>query len=471
MKYSVLLILTLCLGCQQTARKDISSAADLYPQDFLQQVEKLRDMALTDDTAYQLIESLTTEVGPRLGGSPADAAAVTWAMDKFKSMDFDKISLEPVTFRRWVRGPETAEIIAPFPQPLKITALGRSMPTPKEGITGEIAHFATIEDLEAATDDQVQGKIVYISNKMLRKKDGSGYGPAVKARSMTAKVAAEKGGIGAIIRSIGTDSHRGPHTGATRYQEGESTLPVGALSNVDADLLDNVLKRNKPVTVRYTLGSDWGDEYTSYNVIGDIVGREKPDEYVIIGGHLDSWDLGTGAIDDASGCGITMATASLIKQHIGQPRRTIRVILWANEEYGLFGARAYHAAHQHEMNKHIIGAESDFGAGRIYALASRADVASMPVFEAMAELLKPLDIPYVGNKGYSGPDLIPMRRAGMAVAGLYQDGTSYFDYHHTPEDTLDKVIPADIAQNVAVWVVFTALAAEYAGDFGFGLSD
>ena len=471
MKYSAMLSLLLLLGCQNTAKKPTETASQLFNSEFIERVEKLRDMALTDDTAYQLIESLTTEIGPRLGGSPADAAAVTWAMQKFRDLGFDKVSLEPVTFKRWVRGPETAEIIAPFPQPLKITALGRSMPTPEEGIQGEIVHFATIEDLEEASADQIQGKIVYISNKMERKTDGSGYSPAVKARSITAKVTAEKGGIGAIIRSIGTDSHRGPHTGAMRYQEGDPTVPIGALSNVDADLLDRVLTRNKPVTVKYTLGSHWGDDFTSYNVIGDIIGRNKPDEYVIIGGHLDSWDLGTGAIDDASGCGITMATAKLIKEHVGQPHRTIRVILWANEEYGLHGAKAYHKAHAHELDKHIIGSESDFGAGRIYAIASRADEKSMPVFEAMSEVLQPLDIPYVGNAAYSGPDLIPMRQAGMAVAGLYQDGTSYFDYHHTPEDTLDKVVPADIAQNVAVWVVFTALAAEYQGDFGFGLSD
>jgi len=471
MRLTVLVAVLLCLGCQHTAEKPISTASNFFAPDFLDRVEKTRDMALTDDTAYNLIESLTTEIGPRLAGSPADAAAVTWAINKLKAMNFDKVSLEPVTFRRWVRGVETAEIVAPFPQPLKITALGRTIPTPEDGITGEIVHFATIEDLDAAPAEQVNGKIVYISNKMERKKDGSGYRPAVRARSLTAKVTAEKGGIGAMIRSIGTSSHRGPHTGATRYEEGEATVPIGALSNVDADILDHVLKRNRPVTVRYTLGSDWGEEYTSYNVIGDIVGREKPDEYVIIGGHLDSWDLGTGATDDATGCGITMSTASLIKQHIGQPRRTIRVILWANEEYGLYGAKAYHQAHAHEMDKHIIGAESDFGAGRIYAIASRADAQSLPVFEAMAELLKPMDIPYVGNEAYSGPDLIPMRNAGMAVAGLYQDGTYMFDYHHTPEDTLDKVVPADVAQNVAAWVVFTALAAEYEGDFGFNLSD
>lgn len=467
---SILLII-ICSGCQTNTHKNNPESTDLYSSAFLKKVKKLRDMALTDPMAYELVESLTTEVGPRLAGSPGDAAAVTWAVDKFQKMGFDKVSLEPVKFKRWVRGAETATVISPYPQPLKITALGKSMPTPPEGIQGQVIEFKTIEDLEAINDNTAAGKIVFISNRMRREKNGSGYGSAVKARSITARVAAQKGAIGAIIRSIGTDSHRGPHTGTMSYQEGEKTVPIGALSNVDADLLENMLKRNKPVTLKYKLGSHWGEEYTSYNVIGDITGREKPDEYVIIGGHLDSWDLGTGAIDDASGCAITMATAALIKKHIGQPMRTIRVILWANEEYGLVGARAYQNAHANEMQKHIIGAESDFGAGAIYAISSRVKPESIKVFKVMEQLLKPLNISYTGNQGSSGPDIIPLRQAGMAVAGLSQDGTKYFDYHHTPEDTLDKVVPEELSQNVAAWIVFTALAAEYQGNFGFGLTD
>ena len=306
---------------------------------------------------------------------------------------------------------------------------------------------------------------------MSRQKDGSGYGQAVGARGTAAQVTAAKGGIGTVIRSIGTDNNRLPHTGAMKHDHDVPTVPAGALSNPDADLLVNMLKRGKPVSLKYTLGSNFAGNYTSHNVIGDIIGSEKPNEYVIIGCHLDSWDLGTGAIDDASGCGITMAAAKLIKDHIGQPKRTIRVILWANEEYGLAGAKAYHEAHKGELKQHILGGESDFGAGTIYALGTRIDEKAMPLVDEMMKLLKPLGISYANNKSSSAPDLIPMRAAGMAVFGLKQDGTDYFDYHHTANDTLDKVDPKQLSQNVAAWIVVTALAANTLETFGFDLSD
>lgn len=457
------------------------SAQPLFTKDFLDQVSALRDKALTDNTAYDITESLTTEVGPRLAGSAGDALAVKWAVNKFNEMGFDKVRTEPATFRRWIRGAETAEIISPYPHDVKITALGGSFPTPKKGITGEIVHFATIDDLKAADAKLVKGKITFISNRMNREKNGSGYGRANGARYLSAFITAQKGGIGAIIRSIGTDNNRDPHTGMMKAAEldektGEITyykesqlVPAGAISNPDADLLVNMIKRKKPVTFKMTLGSHWGKEYTSYNVIGDVIGRKKPDEVVVIGGHLDSWDLGTGAIDDGAGCGITMAAAKLIKDSGIKPRRTIRVILWANEEYGLSGARAYAKAHANEMQQHIIGAESDFGAAPIYAFSSHVSNASLPVIAKMAELMAPIGVSYVGNNGNSGADVSPLKTAGMATMSLKQNGMDYFDWHHTQDDTMDKIKPDEIAQNVAAWVVFVSMAAEYSGDFGFGL--
>ncbi len=456
-----------------------TSVAQNFSDDFIKKVSDLRDFALTDNTAYEITESLTTEVGARLGGSENDAKAVAWAVDKFKELGFDKVYTEPVTFPRWLRGVEKAEVLSPYPQELKITALGGSHPTPKNGLKGEIIHFSTIEDLEKAEPSSVKGKITFISNRMKRARDGSGYSQANRARSKAALVSAEKGAIGAIIRSIGTDHNRDPHTGAMssgdRHPEtGEISIfpkdkivPTGAISNPDADLLVNMLSRGKPIIIKYTLGGHWDGEYTSHNVIGEITGRVKPGEAVTIGGHLDSWDLGTGAIDDASGCAITMATAKLIKDAGIQPYRTIRVVLWANEENGLFGARAYAKAREDALNNLIIAAESDFGAGKIYAIASRVSEQSLPIVAKMAELMTPLDIGYAGNNGRSGPDIIPLKAAGVATMGLYQDGTDYFDLHHTQDDTFDKVVPEDIAQNVAAWIVFTALAAEYTGNFGF----
>jgi hypothetical protein len=458
------------------------SAQPLFTDTFLKQVSTLRDQAMHNSLAYDLTESLTTEVGARLAGSKNDAIAVKWAVAKFKELGFDKVYTEPVTFPKWVRGVETAEIVSPYPQQIKITALGGSLSTPKKGLTGEIAHFETIEDLKDADPATVKGKITFISNRMQRAKDGSGYGKANGARSLASKYTAEKGGIGAIIRSIGTDNNRDPHTGGMKaVLRDEATgiitllkknqvVPAGAISNPDADLLVNMLKRGKPVIFKFTLGSRWDGEYTSQNVIGEITGREKPEEVVVIGGHLDSWDLGTGAIDDASGCAITMATAKMIKDSDIQPYRTIRVVLWANEEQGLYGARSYAKAHKNQMQQHIIGGESDFGAGAIYSFSTNVANYALPVVAKIADLLKPLDVGYTGNNGKSGPDISPLKKAGMATFGLAQDGTKYFDLHHTQDDTLDKVDPKEIAQNTAVWVVFVALAAEYQGDFGFNLN-
>ncbi|GAA4821459.1 hypothetical protein GCM10011365_24790 [Marinicella pacifica] len=225
------------------------------------------------------------------------------------------------------------------------------------------------------------------------------------------------------------------------------------------------------MSLKLTLTSHFDGQYTSQNVIGDMLGTDQKDQYIVIGCHLDSWDLGTGAIDDASGCGLTMAAAKLIRDHLGPLKKTIRVVLWANEEYGLSGATAYHEAHKHEMNRHILGGESDFGAGRIYGLGTRVGEHALPVIQQISSMLEPLGIEYQNNTSSSGADLIPMRKAGMAVFSLKQDGTKYFDYHHTANDTLDKIDRDELAQNLAAWIVVTAMAANTEQDFGFSLTD
>jgi hypothetical protein len=461
----------------------ISSAKSDFDVDYLQKVTGLRDQALTNSLAYDLTESLTTEVGSSLGGSEGDAKAVAWGVAKFKELGFDKVYTEPVTFKKWVRGKETAQVLSPYSHELKITALGGSYGTPKKGLKGELVHFESLEAFKQADIEQIKGKIVFISKKMRRTPSGKGYGEANDSRYYGPELVAQKGGIGLLIRSIGTDSNRDPHTGSMKFKEedketGEITylkeeqlVPAAALSNPDADLLVSMLKRKEAVIVNYTLGSKWHGDYTSQNVIGEITGSEKPDEVILIGGHLDSWDLGTGAIDDASGCAITMATAKLIKDSGINPKRTIRVVLWANEEYGLSGAKAYAKAHEHELDKHIIGAESDFGAGPIYAFSSRISDNSLGFISQMSVLLAPMGIAYAGNNGAGGADISPLIKLGMAAMSLKQDGSKYFDLHHTQDDTMDKIVPEEIAQNVAVWVVFVSLAAEYSGDFGFDLEE
>ena len=432
-------------------------------------VENAQQLALASDKgteAYAILESLTSEIGPRMAGSAAFDRAIVWAQEKFKSLGYDKVYLEPVTFPVWERNRETAQVLAPFPQKLAITALGGSVGTGTKPLDAEVVEFATLDALKAAPAGSLTGKIAYISNRMTRAKDGSGYGPAVVARS-GASDAAGKGAVALIIRSIGTDSDRFPHTGMQRYTEGAPRIPAAALSNPDADLLSNILRRGQPVTVRLDIDSGLtGKSKTEYNVIGEIRGRSLPDEVVVIGGHLDSWDLGTGAVDDGAGVAITMAAGAMIGRLDKAPRRTIRVIAFANEEQGLWGGRAYAETHKAELDKQQLGAESDFGAGRIYAFRAGVAPEARPVIEQIGQLLAPLGIAYEATGGEPGPDISTFAKLGMPWGDLAQDGTDYFDLHHTANDTLDKVDAKALDQQVAAYAVMAYAAADSPVDFG-----
>ncbi len=280
-------------------------------------ISALREHGQKSPLAYELVESLTTEIGPRLGGSPNDARAVAWAQATLKRLGFDRIHTEAVTFPRWVRGNEQAEITAPFPHKLAVTALGGSGPTPPGGLQAEIIAFANLEQLKKAGKKDIAGKIVFVNQPMPRFRDGHGYGQTVGVRYMASQLTAEKGGKAVLIRSIATDNNRLPHTGIMKVSPEQPGVPAAALSVPDAILLDNMLKRNQPVTVKLELGSHWDGQYTSQNVLGDIIGSEKPDEFVLLACHLDSWDLGTGAIDDGS-CGTHQGTGTQTQtQHPG----------------------------------------------------------------------------------------------------------------------------------------------------------
>ncbi|GAA4363615.1 M28 family peptidase [Kangiella marina] len=464
LKYFPIAIIVTCLTTLDVAANQTPS----FSKKDLKIAAELRDQALEGSKDYEIVESLTTEVGPRMAGTPGDAAAVKWGVAKLKELGFDKVWTEPVTFPTWKRGVETAEVIAPYPQPLVITALGFSVATSEEGLTAEIVQFDDLDALEKAPDNAAEGKIVFIRNRMERARDGSGYGPAVAARGSGASEAAKKGALGILIRSIGTDTDRMAHTGMMRYEEGIEKIPAAALSAPDADLLENMIRRGKSVTVSMTIGAKSGDAYTSHNVIGEITGSEKPEEYVIIGAHLDSWDLGTGALDDGAGIGITAAAAKLILGLPQRPKRSIRVIMFANEEQGLVGGKAYADAHKDDVQNIITAAESDFGAGKIWRIDSKVKPEALPAVKQMVEVMKPLGIAYGNNEAGGGPDLIPLRGKGISVFSLRQDGTDYFDYHHTPNDTLDKIDPEALRQNTAAYVIFAYLSAQFDGDFGSG---
>ena len=447
---------------------------------------RIRDDAMRDTEAYEILESLTTEVGARAPGTPADARAVAWAKRQFEALGYDRVRTEPVAFPVWHRRHERVEISAPFPHALHATALGGSVGTGGKPLSAEVVEFATFDALKAASAEVVHGRIVFVGNRMARAKDGSGYGPAVAVRSGGAHAAAKLGAVALVIRSIGTDSHRFAHAGmgvstsmlvdpayakelqrtSTGIPYLATPIPAVAISNPDADLLSRVLERSQPVRMTLDLDVGYEGEYVSQNVVGEITGTERPDEVVLIGGHLDSWDLGTGAIDDGAGVALTMAAGSTIRRIAGAAKRTIRVVAFANEEQGLWGAQAYAQAHADEVTRHVIGAESDFGAGRVYAIRFAVAGHARDAAATIAKVLAPLGIAADGKPASPGPDLGPIARAGMAYAQLAQDGTDYFDYHHTADDTLDKVDAKALDQNAAAYAVFAYLAAQAAGGFG-----
>lgn len=427
----------------------------------------LSEQALSSSLAYDIVESLTTEVGPRMAATEGDAKAVAWATAKLKSLGFDKVWTEPVAYPTWIRGEESAQITAPYPQPLMVTALGYSVATPKKGLEAQVVAFDNLEQLEQAEPATVANKIVFINYRIDRSKDGSGYGPGSKIRGKAPSVAGQKGAAAVVIRSVSTASDRFPHTGVTRYQDGIKKIPAAAISNSDADLLANMLKRGQPVTLKLKLDTKTTKPYTSYNVIGEFTGRDTPEQYVLLGAHLDSWDLGTGALDDGAGVGIVSAAAALIGKLPERPRKSVRVVLFANEEQGLLGAAQYAEANKATLNNIVVAAESDFGAGRIYTVDSKVADDKVAKAVALVAEMAHLNVTFGNNQAHGGPDTIPLRKiANVPVFSLNQDGTDYFDYHHTPNDTLDKIDPEQLAQNVAVWVMFAYLSADQQGDFG-----
>ena len=464
MKLLSSLIVLSCLSSPLAAAE-----ATHIPYAAVRAAEQLRDRALGDDTAYQFVTALTTEIGPRLAGGDNDAKARAWAIAKFKTLGFDKVYSEPASYPKWVRRHESGEIISPYPQRLVLTALGHSFGTPAGGLSAEVIRFDNLAALKAADPALVKGKIVYIGFRMQPKRDGGDYSTASSIRVDGPPAAAGKGAAAYLLRSAGTDAHeRIAHTGVTGFENADAHgIPAAALSNPDADQLERELASGKPVTVKLDLDVGFDGEYTGANVIGELTGSKKPGEIVAMGGHLDSWDPGTGAIDDGAGVAIAAGAAHLIAQLPQRPERTIRVIAFANEEAGVYGAKAYANAHATDVAQQLLGSESDFGAAPVWRMSASVKPQARVAIAQIAAVLKPLGVAYDATReGGGGPDLGEMHKKGMAALTLLQDGTHYFDWHHTANDTLDKIDPKELAQNVAVYAAWTYMAAQAQGDFG-----
>jgi hypothetical protein len=432
----------------------------------LREANELRDRALGESDAWQHAWSLTTEVGPRPAGSAGDRAAVTWALTRLADIGFDEIRPQPVEVSAWERGTAEVRVTAPFPQPLVATALGRSVGTPEGGIEAPVVRFESLAALEAAKPEEVRGRIVFIDERMERQRDGSGYSPAVQKRSSGPAVAARRGAAALVIRSVGTSTHRFAHTGATRYAEDVRPIPAFALSNPDADLVTAQFASGEEVRLHLYSSARELPPTRSANVIADIRGADKPDEIVIMGAHLDSWDLGTGAQDNATGVAILMETARFIAMMPRRPARTVRIVLYANEERGLDGSRTYTGTAMQSEQRHVIGIEADGGGGLIYRLDSGVDEKAFPVIEAMRKVLAPLGIEGGDNSANGGADLSTLRAEGMPVLSLRHDMSAYFDIHHTANDTLDKVDPEALKQAVAAYASVVWIAANVEDDFG-----
>ncbi|NOU03219.1 MAG: M28 family peptidase [Novosphingobium sp.] len=413
------------------------------------------------DVAWDILADLTTEVGPRLAGSEREAVARDWAVARLKALGFANVRSEPFTIPGWIRGAETAQLTAPYPQPLHITALGNSVATPAGGLTAELVYFASLDALKAAPDASLKGKVAFVDHAMRANQDGSGYGPFGQVRRAGPALASRKGAVAIVIRSVGTDSNRDPHTGVTGFPEGVAPIPAGAVSAPDAALIARIAATGKPVRIALVLEGHPVGPLPSGNVVADLPGRDPKLPPILVGCHLDSWDLGTGAIDDAAGCAI-VAAAALRAQQGGKPLRTIRVLWAGSEENGGFGGVAYAKAHGAEP--HALAMESDFGADRVWRLKFAFANGNQPLADRIAAALLPLGIVRNDERANGGTDVAPIITAQkLAVIDLEQDGTRYFDLHHTPDDTLDKVDPAQLEQNVAAWTAVLKIVADEAG--------
>ena len=408
--------------------------------------------------AFSKLAYLTDRIGPRLSGSAGAAAGVAWATEELRR-DGLRVHTEKVMVPHWVRGEETASLLSPGSRKLVVTALGMSVPTPAEGVTAEVIEAGSFDELHAL-GDKVRGKIVLYNKPMNRHPEGDDYGPAVNLRFRGAVEAAKLGAVATLIRSVGTLAARLPHTGSLGYEEGIEKLPSAALASEDADLLHRLLASGEKVRVKLTLGCQLLPDAESANVIADLRGRSRPDEVVVIGGHLDSWDLGSGAIDDGAGVAISMEAVRLLKKLNVRPKRTIRAVLFMNEENGSRGGKAYAETHRRDLERHLAAIESDSGAGRPLGFGVTAGERGVERVAALAEALSQVGGAQAVKEGGGGVDIDPMRQAGVPLLGLRQDMTYYFDWHHTAADTLDKVDPRDLADNTVAMAFMAYALAE-----------
>ena len=465
----------LSLGIVSVSIPSAIAQTDAYdiPAESLATAQGLIERGLRSELAWNIVSSLTTNIGPRLAGSEAEARARGWGARLGEELGFDRVAVETFALPFWERGQSRLILRRPYSLELRATALGGSGGS-RGSVDAEVVYFRSVYELSKALDESLAGKIAFVDGEpMVKSQTGAGYGPANQRRRVGWQHAQRAGARALVVRSVGSSSRRFAHTGMMSARAGDTDadetwaqIPVMAISNPDADQLRRLHQQGESLS--FTLQSEAGfrGEATSGNVILDLVGREQPEEIVLIGAHLDSWDLGTGAIDDGAGVAITTAAAALIAQLPQRPRRTIRVVMFGAEEVGLLGAYAYARLHADEIWNHVLATESDFGADRIWQLVSNVNPQANAAIDAIGRLLSPLNIVRGGSAvPGGGPDIIPLVSLGVPTVRLNQNGRDYFDLHHTADDTLDKIEPQKLAQNVAAYAALTWLAAELDVEF------
>jgi carboxypeptidase Q len=454
------------LGCWVGAGTLLVAAA-AHAQTTQHNVHKIIDHALYNSRAYEHLAYLTDNIGPRLSGSKGADLAVKWTTRQLRSWGIETRN-EAVMVPRWVRGAERARLVSHNDQRIVLTALGGSVATPAEGITADVIEVTSFEQLDQlGKEKKIKGKIVFYEKAMDMALVESGrafeaYGQAVVFRGSGASRAAEHGAVAAVIRSVASASLRTPHTGSLRYEEKQPKIPAAAMTTEDAGLVHRLLAKGEKVRMHLVLTPRTLPDVQSANVIAEIRGSERPDEVVLIGGHLDSWDLGTGAIDDGSGCAMVMESLRILKELGIRPKRTIRGVLFMNEENGLRGGRKYfeNAAKREEVQKHVAAIETDAGAATPTGFITTLEGRELDAIKTRLAVLDRIAPMTFSSSRQTGADTSPLTGAGVPGFGLVPDPRHYFDFHHTPADTLDKVDPKALAQNTAAIAAIAYILAE-----------
>jgi len=434
----------------------------IFSPQTLAELKGLQQAALSSDYAYRQVAHLANNIGPRLSGSAQAAKAVEYVANELKAIGCE-VQLEKVMVPHWVRGEETAALVQ-FPgqapdttQKIVLCALGPSVATPANGITAEVIAVRNFDELKSLPRDRVAGKIVlfnYPFDKQIAAEGraGEAYGEAVVYRSDGPSAAARQGAVACLIRSLGGADYRLPHTGMTKYANDAPKIPAGAVTAEDADLIVDLVRQG-PVKMKLVLTPQQLPDVESYNVIADIKGSAHPEQVIIVSGHLDSWDLGTGAIDDGAGVAVSMEVANLIQTLHLKPKRTIRVIAWMNEENGEAGSKQYAKDREKEFSNHFAAMETDGGAGHPIGINIKANAEVKKMFAPVAAILQESGAGILNLVEHCGADIEPLEKAGVPSFSPIQDNRFYFNYHHTAADTLDKIVPKELAENSAVVAV------------------